>query len=134
MAVVDASVIVSAIISNEPHHPASKAWLDSVIQANHYFSAPVILLGEVAAPIGRAYANPRLAAEIVQTLTTAPFVNLVPISLTLAQRAAEIAAHFKIRGCDAIYVALAESLGEELITLDKQQSERAKMIIRTRKP
>lgn len=39
-----------------------------------------------------------------------------------------IAATYQIRGCDAIYVALAGTLDEELITLDRQQGERAKSI------
>jgi predicted nucleic acid-binding protein len=39
-----------------------------------------------------------------------------------------------IRGCDAIYVALAEDLGTELVTLDRQQRERGSAIVPTREP
>ncbi|MFQ5433427.1 MAG: hypothetical protein ACE5FD_00980 [Anaerolineae bacterium] len=49
----------------------------------------------------------------------------------MANRAAVIAADYQIRGCDAVYVTLAEALGEALITLDKQQGERAKQVIET---
>ncbi|MBE2201364.1 MAG: PIN domain-containing protein [Anaerolinea sp.] len=60
-------------------------------------------------------------------LDKAPF-RLFPVSASLAYKAAVIAATYQIRGCDAIYVALAETLDEELITLDRQQGERAKSI------
>jgi predicted nucleic acid-binding protein len=134
LAVVDASVLLATILTHEPHHAASKAWLDAVVSAGAYFSAPTILLGEVAAPLGRAYNQPELAKKVVQELVAAPFVKFVPISLPLANRAAVIAAEYQLRGCDAVYVSLAETLDEELITLDKQQIERAKNIIPTRHP
>ncbi len=134
MAVVDASVIISAILSGEPHHEESKTWLFNQANSGHQFSAPALLLSEVAAPLSRAYDQPELAKQIVQTLSTAPFVNLVPVSIPLANRAAVIAADYRIRGCDSVYVALAEALGEKLLTLDKQQGERAKTVVETDHP
>ena len=134
MAVVDASVIISSILASDPHHEASKAWLDGLVSSGRHFSAPTILLSEVAAPLSRAYGQPELAKEVIQALTAAPFAKLIPISIPLANRAAVVAADYQLRGCDAVYVALAHSLGEELITLDKQQSERAKSIVETRQP
>ena len=50
------------------------------------------------------------------------------------QQAAQIAADYKIRGCDAIYVALAQQLDDYLITLDNQQYTRGAYIIDTRRP
>lgn len=134
MAVVDASVLISAILPGEPHHKASKAWIDSLVKSGRHFSAPAILLSEVAAPLSRAYNQPELAQSVVQNLQVATFLMLVPVSVPLASRAAIIASNHKIRGCDAVYVALAEALNEELITLDKQQSQRAQSIVRCRQP
>ena len=134
MAVVDASVIISAILPGEPHHEASRSWFDTLVNSGQHFTAPAILLGEVAAPLSRAYNRPELAESVIQNLMTATFSKLVPVSIPLASRAATIASNYKIRGCDAVYVALAEALGEDLITLDRQQSERAKNIIRSRQP
>ena len=134
MAVVDASVILAAILPSEPGHEVSKAWLDTLIQSGGHFSAPAILLSEVAAPLGRAYNQPQQAKQLIQTLLNASFAKLEPITIPLANRAAVIAADYKIRGCDSLYVALAESLNEELITLDKQQKERAKSLVQTNHP
>ncbi len=129
MSVVDASVIISAILPSDPHHERSKVWLHNLANSGHHFSAPALLLSEVAAPLSRAYDQPDLAKQVVQTLSTAPFAKIVPVSIPLANRAAVIAADYRIRGCDSVYVALAEALGEKLITLDKQQGERAKTIV-----
>lgn len=134
MAVVDASVIISALLPGEPYHERSKAWLDSLVNSGRRFAAPTILLSEVAAPLGRAYNRPELAKEIVKGLLAAPFAELVPVSTPIAHRAAIIAADYQIRGCDAVYVALAEILGEELITLDRQQGERASLVIQVQQP
>lgn len=134
MAVVDASVILSSILPDDPHHQASRDWISSLIQAGNHFTAPTLLLSEIAAPLGRAYGQPELARRIVQTLATASFAVLTPISTSLAIRAALIAAEYRIRGCDAVYVALAESIGEDLITLDEQQGQRAGAVVATRPP
>lgn len=134
MSVVDASVILSAILPNEPHHQASKKWLTNRIHAEEYILAPTILLSEVSAPLSRAYKQSELAIQIVQNLIVAPFIQLQPVSIPLGSRAAAIAAEFEIRGCDAVYVALAEASGEMLVTLDKQQMARAKSIIQVQRP
>jgi predicted nucleic acid-binding protein len=134
MAVVDASVIIAAIVPGEINHQACLAWLVSLAKSGNHFSAPVIILSEIAGPLSRAQNQPSLAKRSVQTLMNAPYAKLQPVTIPLASRAAVIAADYKIRGCDSIYVALAEALNEELITLDKQQRERAKTLIRTRHP
>jgi predicted nucleic acid-binding protein len=46
----------------------------------------------------------------------------------------EIAVDHQIRGCDAIYVALADQMKDELVTLDKQQFERGSAVVKTREP
>ena len=50
---------------------------------------------------------------------------LDPVGNSLAARAAEIAIERRIRGCEAVYVALAEASGLPLLTLDRQQRERS---------
>ncbi len=82
MAVVDASVIISAILPGEPHHEASRTWFDALVNSGQHFTAPAILLGEVAAPLSRAYNQPELAKSVVQNLMVAtfcwfPFISVV---------------------------------------------------------
>jgi len=70
----------------------------------------------------------------VQQLVEKKVIELFPVPLKLAQRAAAIAAGHRLRGCNAIYVAPAEHLNDYLITLDRQQLEGGSKIIPTPTP
>jgi predicted nucleic acid-binding protein len=78
--------------------------------------------------------NQTLAHQVIQQLLRSKVIELVPISSALAERAATIAADHQVRGCDAIYLALAEQLGDTLVTLDQQQLERGAAVVATRNP
>lgn len=58
----------------------------------------------------------------------------MPISEDLALRAATIAATQRIKGCDAIYVALAAELDDVLVTFDQEQADRAAPVVRVLVP
>ena len=75
-----------------------------------------------------------LAHRVVGQLKRSRVIELVPVTLALAEQAAVIASDYRIHGCDAIYVALASQLEDCLITLDRQQLERAAVIVDIRKP
>jgi predicted nucleic acid-binding protein len=48
--------------------------------------------------------------------------------------AAELAAQYQIRGCDAVYVALAQQRGATMVTLDGQQWKRVPSDVIARTP
>ena len=52
----------------------------------------------------------------------------------LGNLAAQVAAEYRIRGCDAVYVALAYLEQAVLVTLDGQQRERTPPVIPARTP
>ncbi|MBI1877508.1 MAG: type II toxin-antitoxin system VapC family toxin [Chloroflexi bacterium] len=134
MAVIDASVYVALMNANESHHTNSWAWFQQAQSAQELLSTPVILLAEVAAALSRGMNNPSLAHRVIQQLLRSKVINLVPVSPTLAKRAATIATDHQIRGCDAIYLALAEQLDDYLVTLDQEQLERGSAVVNTHKP
>jgi predicted nucleic acid-binding protein len=134
MAVIDASVAVALVNSREQEHKSSWAWLEQAREMGESVTAPAILLAEVAAALSRGMGNPALAQRVVQQLVQSELVELVPVTLILAQQAATMAAEHRIRGCDAIYVALAEQLGEQLVTLDRQQLEWGAAVVMVRAP
>jgi len=134
MPVVDASVCVALFHADEPGHPASRRWLAEAQGEAEPIVSPVILLAEVAAALGRGVGDAELARQAVRLLRGRHLVELFPVTETLAARAAEIAAEQKIRGCDAIYVALARQLEMELVTQDRQQLERGAAVVATRTP
>ena len=134
MAVIDASVYVAMVNAHENQHSNSWAWFEHAQAAQEEISAPNILLAEIAAALSRGTGNPVLAHRITQQLLDSKLINLVSVTPNLAERAATIAANHQIRGCDAVYVALAEQLDVYLMTLDKQQFERGAEIVTTRQP
>ena len=134
MAVIDASVYIALINAQEIYHASSWGWFQQAQAAGESLTAPVILLAEVAAGLSRGLGNPTLAHQVVQQLLQVQLIDMVPVTSVLAKRAAAIAADHQIRGCDAIYVALAEQLGAELVTLDQQQLERGAAVVTTRTP
>ena len=134
MAIVDASVYVALVHANEPGHAESWAWLHSVQARGEALRAPAILVAEVAAAISRGTNNAELAHQIAQQLLTFNVVELIPVSTQLAGRAAVIAADHRLRGCDAVYVALADRTEDCLVTLDRQQLERGAELVVTQRP
>ena len=134
MAVIDASVYVALMNVQEQAHTRSWAWFERVKRAGEPVVAPAILLAEVAAGITRGVGNPALAHRVTQQLRRSKAVELMPVTLALAERAAFIAAEHRVRGCDAVYLALADQLGDCLITLDEQQLERGAVVVDAREP
>ncbi|MBC8496204.1 MAG: type II toxin-antitoxin system VapC family toxin [Chloroflexi bacterium] len=134
MAVIDASVYVALVSEHEEAHKESWDWFQQAITNQEKIIAPAIILAEVGAAISRGVDDPSLAHRIVQELEISKIIQITPIPLPLAKRAAAIAIDNKIRGCDAIYVALAEREATSLITLDRQQLERSANIVMTKSP
>jgi len=133
MAVVDASVMVARSRRQDAHYIAASRFLNPLIQGVG-FDAPTILATEVASGVSQAGADPSSAIRVQRWLMRHDRIRLHPVTRELASRAAEIAAWHGIRGCDAVYVALAETLGTELVTFDGQQRERGATVVPTRTP
>ncbi len=134
MPIIDASVYVALFLRSEHAHSVSRAWFGEAVSAHSTLFAPVILLAETGAALSRGARRPDLARQAVTQLLELGLVELVKVSVELAERAAQIAIDCRIRGADAIYVALAEQLDDELVTLDQQQLERAKDVVKARMP
>ncbi len=125
MFIVDASVHIADMRPSEPHHPEARAFLDHVRRTGEAAYGPTILLAEVAAGIARGTGRPGLARRLTGLLRRVPSFIFVPVDETLGDLAAEVAAEQQIRGCDAVYVALAQQLDAILVTLDGEQRQRA---------
>src|SRR5512136_23527 len=102
MAVIDASVYVALINAREPDHASSWSWFQQAQSTGESIAAPAILLAEVAAAVSRGIGDSALAHRAVEQLQHSHVVELVPVTPTLAARAAAIAADHRIRGCDAV--------------------------------
>lgn len=129
MFVIDASIIARDLDPTEPEHDICHELLEALATAEMEFAAPVLLLAEVAATISRTRRDAIRARVAVMGLRELANLILVPLDEILAQRAADVASDYRLRGADAVYVAVAEQLGMALVTLDEEQRTRATGIV-----
>jgi predicted nucleic acid-binding protein len=134
MPVIDASCYIALINADEPDHAATWAWYWQTRPIRQPLIAPSILLAEVAAAISRGTGDANFAHRTIAQLLQSKSLEIVPVTSVLAERAAQIAADHKVRGCDAVYIALAVQSGEPLVTLDRQQLERGAAVAVTCRP
>ena len=134
MVVIDASVYVSRVHRQEVHHPESVRLLEAVAARGVPVLCPEILLPEVTAALTRGLDDTELARRVATHLRTLPGHRFVGVDRALSDLAARLAAECRLRGCDAIYAALAQREGACLITWDEQQRERAAAVVETLTP
>ncbi len=134
MPVLDASVCVAFFRQDEPGHQTARAWLTAAADHEESLVAPVILLAEVASALGRAMPESQPVTAVIELLRSRTLVQLFAVDEKLAARAAIIAATHRIRGSDAIYVALADQLAIPLVTFDRQQLERGGLVVTAHTP
>jgi predicted nucleic acid-binding protein len=132
--VVDASVFVADARPPEPHHVDANRLLETLAVQRCVLHLPAIALAEMAAALARGTKDANLARAAVDLYRHWPGVRIRTVDERLAEIAAEIAAEYRLRGCDAVYVALAYVERAVLITLDGQQRERTPPILRALTP
>lgn len=132
--VVDASVLVTATRPGEPYHIDAQVCLQRLMAEQVALCVPTIALAELASAISRSGAEAPLAEQVVEAYRQHPDFELVSVDEALASDAARIAARQRIRGCDAVYVALAQNRKAVLLTLDNEQRLRAPAAVTTRTP
>ena len=114
-AVVDASVIVAALVDDSP----VGRWAEALV-AGEPVAAPHLMPVEAANILRRA----ALAGDVSDDIATLAHGDLVALPAELFPYEPFAARVWELRGAvtayDAWYVALAESLEAELITLDRR--------------
>jgi predicted nucleic acid-binding protein len=96
--------------------------------------APALLLAEMAATISRTRRDAIRARVVAMSLLDLSYLTLLPLDNLLAQRAAELAADYRLRGADAVFLAVAQQTGTALVTLDAELRTRAASRITTYTP
>jgi predicted nucleic acid-binding protein len=125
---------VSSLITNDANHAASLQWLVDSAHAGQTLFVPSLFVAEVANAVARRTTVKRLGTLAVQGILSNRAVQLVAIDESLASHAATVAAAHSLRGADAVYVALADRLDIPLVTLDREQIDRASSIIQVTQP
>ena len=134
MYVVDASVWVSYFMQTEETHSASRDWVSQQADAGTPILGPSHVLAEISGAVSRRTGREELGRVSSTVISRLPDFQLIPIDRELADVSASVAAGMKLRGADAVYVALALLMNFPLVTWDKEQLERGAPIIETLSP
>ncbi len=121
--VVDASVWVARLVSEDVFYEPVKKWMSERLEAEDQFLAPSLLLAEVGGAISRRTSS-SLGLKAVEQLQNLPGLQLIEMEHSLIQEAAQLAAELGLRGADSVYVAVAARLDIPLVTLDVDQKEK----------
>ena len=134
MYVVDASVWVSYFMQTEATHSASRGWITQKADAGIPILGPSHVLAEISGAVARRTGREELGRVTCTVIDQLPPFQLIPIDRELADISASIAASTRIKGADAVYVALALLMNSPLVTWDKDQLTRGSPIIETLSP
>jgi predicted nucleic acid-binding protein len=122
--VVDASVWVARLVSEDMFYEPVKKWMSERLEAEDQFLAPSLLLAEVGGAISRRTSS-LLALKAIEQLQNLPGLQLIEMEHSLIQEAAQLAAELGLRGADSVYIAVAGRLDVPLATLDADQREKS---------
>ena len=122
--VIDASVWVAALLTSDNYHEASAALLRALTQRKQTVSTPMLAWPEIAGAIARRTGNNKLATAAIAFLNRQIWLEYVPVDELLARHSITIATEQRLRGADAIYVALASLRDGMLVTLDREMLQR----------
>ncbi len=116
MLTVDANVFVSAASATEAQHQISRAFFARTFALSISLYCPTILLPEVAAGIARPTGRAEFATRTVDGIRRLPDLSLVLLDESRADLATDAAITCRLRGADAVYIAVAQEYGTTLIT------------------
>lgn len=122
---IDASVLTNSQMEHEEFHEYSKKLMGIIKDKGITVFIPEIALPEIASALARGTDDTENALAFVNELKLLPNFVFIPVDRELADLASRLAAEYRLRGCDAVYVAVASLFNTKLISLDKQQRERA---------
>ena len=85
---------------------------------------PALLLAEVGGALTRRMGDAALGHQAVNSMLRLTMLRLVSVNHQLGLRAVQLAADLRLRGLDAVYVAVAETFGIPLESWDREQLTR----------
>lgn len=134
MTVVDASVFVAVYHPQDLYHQASLTWLQTHTIAGRPLVIPTLALAELAGAISRRTGDSQRGDLAVQELRALPRLYVLNIDEALGLHAASIAANLRLRGADAVYVAVADIHGIGVVSWDTEILERGGRLVTTSRP
>jgi predicted nucleic acid-binding protein len=122
-------VFLNAFNPAEPGHAESNRFLDRLRALSAPIIVPTLVFPEVAATISRVRGDATLARSFASALRRWPNMITVALDNALARQAVDAAAQYRLRGSDSVYVAVAIRFATILVTLDREQQQRASGVV-----
>ncbi|HXX77414.1 MAG TPA: type II toxin-antitoxin system VapC family toxin [Ktedonobacteraceae bacterium] len=132
--VIDASVLVSWIVSGDTNHNDSYFWMKKYRAVGGLLIVPAFAMIEIAAALTRQSKQPALAKATIKDLYSLSILRIVPLDPPLVRVGVDIASDFQLRAGESTYVAVAYTLKIPLVSWDKEQLQRGGNLIATYTP
>ncbi len=120
MLTIDANVFIGAASPTEKSHRDSDLLLSRVRRDGLLLHCPTLLLPEVVSGIIRPTGNVVVTQLTVLGIENFPQMHWVELTQARAEVAVQIALTCRLRGADAVYVAVAQEFGTTLVTWDAE--------------
>ena len=122
-------MFVNAFNPHEEGHESSFAFLSAVRERGDPVIVPTLIVPEVAAAIARAVGDRTSALQYAMAIAALPHFTLVSLTPEVARQAADLAATYRLRGADAVYVAVARRYGTTIVSRDVEQTTRGAAVV-----
>jgi predicted nucleic acid-binding protein len=126
---IDANVWLAAASDREPHREISARFLAQVLASTEPLESPLLLQVEIVGAIARKTGRVQDAQELLREVTSIRAQHWHQLDAGLTSAACALSADLRLRGADAIYVAVAARTGGALITLNREIHSRAGAVI-----
>lgn len=125
---------MNAFNPHEEGHAASLQLLVTIQERGDPVMVPTLLVPEIASAVARASGDSAGALQYADATAALPHFTLVTLTAAMARQAAELAATHRLRGADAVYLAVARRYGTTLVSRDDEQRARGTAVAPYRTP
>lgn len=125
---------MNAFNPHEDGHAESLAILAAIQQSGDPVIVPTLLLPEIGSAVARTSDDTAGALKYASAIAALPHLTLVSLTSVMARQAAELAATYRLRGADAVYVAVARRYATTLVSRDEEQRSRAPAVVTCQTP
>lgn len=132
--IVDTSVWVAGLLEQDVHHEAGLACMGRFISERQPVTVPVLVWAEIAGAIARRSGDAEKALEVTRFIAAQEWLTSQALDAALAEESARHAARLRLRGADAVYVALAARRRVPLLTLDVEMLARGQGLVQVLTP
>ena len=121
-------MFVNAFNAHERGHGESLQILATIQQRGDPVIVPNLLVAEIASAVARLTDDRAGALQYASATAALPNLTLVALTAALGRQAAELAAAHRLRGADAVYLAVARRFATSLISRDEKELRRGSRV------